>query len=314
VSTPTPQTHTMMKAWFDRMLFPLTRPGRAVKALESSPPDRLQATVLHCMATQDLSSLRPDDQFSEALAAARTRLTAWFDEGDALQVQCRVTWRNECPDGCVLEHINMTLGQRMSVEWLKRQLVREATLRVAKTSSAERSELAACVMASEDVEVALGGCPLGDDAQMLQDLEVETEATLEVVIDYEALRSKVDARPDTQQHITVTTPVSVAVLIVLLSGGNHRSEQKARGRSRGRKAAEEGRTREKGKRKGREKKDRATAAEGERRRSAETRGPEVGCGNPTSAAIHCFQKPSANCDCPLRILICEVLASLLFPL
>merc|ERR1719352_1993190 len=182
----------MMKAWFDRMLFPLTRPGRAVKALESSPPDRLQATVLHCMATQDLSSLRPDDQFSEALAAARTRLTAWFDEGDALQVQCRVTWRNEGPDGCVLEHINMTLGQRMSVEWLKRQLVREATLRVAKTSSAERSELAACVMASEDVEVALGGCPLGDDAQMLQDLEVETEATLEVVIDYEALRSKVE--------------------------------------------------------------------------------------------------------------------------
>merc|ERR1711939_379920 len=168
------QTHTMMKAWFDRMLFPLTRPGRAVKALESSPPDRLQATVLHCMATQDLSSLRPDDQFSEALAAARTRLTAWFDEGDALRVQCRVSWRNECPDGCVLEHINMTLGQRMSVEWLKRQLVREATLRVAKTSSAERSELAACVMASEDVEVALGGCPLGDDAQMLQDLEVET--------------------------------------------------------------------------------------------------------------------------------------------
>merc|ERR1719352_2155207 len=182
----------MMKAWFDRMLFPLTRPGRAVKALESSPPDRLQATVLHCMATQDLSSLRPDDQFSEALAAARTRLTAWFDEGDALQVQCRVSWRNECPDGCVLEHINMTLGQRMSVEWLKRQLVREATLRVAKTSSAERSELAACVMASEDVEVALGGCPLGDDAQMLQDLEVETEATLEVVIDYETLRSKVE--------------------------------------------------------------------------------------------------------------------------
>merc|ERR1711977_496205 len=83
---PTPQTHTMMKAWFDRMLFPLTRPGRAVKALESSPPDRLQATVLH----------------------------------------------------------------------------------------------------------ALGGCPLGDDAQMLQDLEVETEATLEVVIDYETLRSKVE--------------------------------------------------------------------------------------------------------------------------
>merc|ERR1711904_767628 len=46
--------------------------------------------------------------------------------------------------------------------------------------------------ASEDVEVALGGCPLGDDAQMLQDLEVETEATLEVVIDYETLRSKVE--------------------------------------------------------------------------------------------------------------------------
>merc|ERR1712188_90097 len=123
---------------------------------------------------------------------APDRVNSWFDEGDALQVQCRVSWRNECPDGCVLEHINMTLGQRMSVEWLKRQLVREATLRVAKTSSAERSELAACVMASEDIEVALGGCPLGDDAQMLQDLEVETEATLEVVIDYETLRSKVE--------------------------------------------------------------------------------------------------------------------------
>merc|ERR1712139_642845 len=272
---PTPQTHTMMKAWFDRMLFPLTRPGRAVKALESSPPDRLQATVLHCMATQDLSSLRPDDQFSEALAAARTRLTAWFDEGDALRVQCRVSWRNECPDGCVLEHINMTLGQRMSVEWLKRQLVREATLRVAKTSSAERSELAACAMASEDVEVALGGCPLGDDAQMLQDLEVETEATLEVVIDYEALRSKVE---------TIEA--------------SRKQEAEAEAEKQRRKEEQERKVRERA----------------ERRSSAETRGPEVGCGNPTSAAIHCFQKPSANCDCPLRILICEVLASLLFPL
>merc|ERR1719271_1370641 len=193
-----------------RLLYSLSDAGRAAKTLLRASTEELQQLVMQYDATQHTicehtirRSLGPCQQgiksggasegcckFHKVLQESKDKVEAWLEEGPKIHVECRIV----C--GEVEETVSMELRQRLSVEGAKRVLVGQAALQWEKNCVTEdtrslRVQLASRVMAPEDVLVWMGECVLGDNAQTLESVGVETGATLNIVIARKAVEQKV---------------------------------------------------------------------------------------------------------------------------
>merc|ERR1712093_625123 len=194
-----------------RLLYSFSDAGRAAKTLLSaSSEEELQQLVMQYDAIQHTicehsirRSLGPCQQgiktggacegcckFHKVLQESREKVEAWLNEGPKIHVECRIV----CGDD--EETVSMELRQRLSVEGAKRVLVKQAALQWEKNCVTEdahslRSQLASRVMAPEDVLARMGECVLGDNAQTLESVGVETGATLNIVIARKAIEQKV---------------------------------------------------------------------------------------------------------------------------
>merc|ERR1712093_836287 len=169
-----------------RLLYSFSDAGRAAKTLLSaSSEEELQQLVMQYDAIQHTIC-----KFHKVLQESREKVEAWLNEGPKIHVECRIV----CGDD--EETVSMELRQRLSVEGAKRVLVKQAALQWEKNCVAEdahslRSQLASRVMAPEDVLARMGEYVLGDNAQTLESVGVETGATLNIVIAREAVEQKV---------------------------------------------------------------------------------------------------------------------------
>merc|ERR1712100_289348 len=194
-----------------RLLYSFSDAGRAAKTLLSaSSEEELQQLVMqydaiqHTMCEHSIRrSLGPCQQgintggasqgccpFHEVLQDSKDKVEAWLEEGPKIHVECHI----KCGDD--EETVSMELRQRLSVEAAKRVLVRQAALQWEKNCVTEdahslRSQLESRVMAPEDVLARMGEYVLGDNAQTLESVGVETGATLNIVIAREAVEQKV---------------------------------------------------------------------------------------------------------------------------
>merc|ERR1711934_681430 len=194
-----------------RLLYSFSDAGRAAKTLLSaSSEEELQQLVMQYDAIQHTicehsirRSLGPCQQgiktggacegcckFHKVLQESREKVEAWLNEGPKIHVECRIV----CGDD--EETVSMELRQRLSVEGAKRVLVKQAALQWEKNCVTEdahslRLQLASRVMAPEDVLARMGEYVLGDNAQTLESVGVETGATLNIVIAREAVEQKV---------------------------------------------------------------------------------------------------------------------------
>merc|ERR1712054_540153 len=193
------------------MLYSFSEAGRAANALLRAPVEgELQQLVMHydacqhCLCEHSIRhSLGACQQgiksggtsqgccrFHEVMQASKEKLQVWLEEEPVICVQCRIV----CGDIEVTTAVD--LRPKLSVEGAKRVLVREAALQWEKNCVTEearslRVQLAARVMAPEDVVVRMGDCTLDNNVETLDAVGVECGAMLEVVIAREAIDQKV---------------------------------------------------------------------------------------------------------------------------
>merc|ERR1712054_442103 len=192
------------------LLYSFSEAGRAANALlRASTKGELQQLVMHydacqhCLCEHSIRrSLGACQQgiksggtsqgccrFHEVMQASKEKLQVWLEEEPVIPVECRIV----CGDIEVTTAVD--LRPKLSVEGAKRVLVREAALQWEKNCVTEearslRVQLAARVMAPEDVVVRMGDCTLDDNVETLDAVGVECGALLDVVIAREAIEQK----------------------------------------------------------------------------------------------------------------------------
>merc|ERR1711988_1820273 len=160
------------------LLYSFSEAGRAANALlRASTEGELQQLVMHydacqhCLCEHSIRrSLGACQQgiksggtsqgccrFHEVMQASKDKLQVWLEEDPVIHVECRIAY------GDIEDTTTVDLRRRLSVEGAKRALVRQAALQWEKSCVTEearslRVQLAARVMAPEDVVVRMGDC------------------------------------------------------------------------------------------------------------------------------------------------------------